>query len=84
VCPQLRALQRYDRIVGGARNQLDFAFACDAERFLLNSSGGVYGREPADLDRLPQDYLGSLHPMNGANAYSVAKRAAEHLCALYA
>jgi len=82
--PQLTPLQRYDQIVGGTRNLLDFAVACGAKRFLLTSSGGVYGRQPADLDRLPEDYLGSPDPMNGANAYSVAKRAAEHLCALYA
>ena len=81
--PQQTPLQRYDQIVQGTRNMLDYALACEARRFLLTSSGGVYGPQPADIERLPETWLGMPDPLNPANAYSVAKRAAEHLCALY-
>jgi len=81
---RLSPLERYDQIVTGTRNMLDFAVKCGAKRFLYISSVGVYGRQPADLDRIPEDYHGMPNPLSSANAYGVAKRAAEHLCALYA
>lgn len=82
--PQLTPLQRYDQIVCGTRNVLDFAVACGAQRFLLTSSGGVYGTQPDQLDSIPEHWHGIPDPLNPANAYSIAKRAAEHLCTLYA
>ena len=81
---RLSPLQRYDQIVTGTRNMLDFAVANGVKRFLLTSSGGVYGRQPANLERIPEDYMGMSDPISPASAYGVAKRAAEHLCALYA
>jgi UDP-glucuronate decarboxylase len=81
---RLSPLERYDQIVIGTRNMLNFAVANGAKRFLLTSSGGVYGRQPAHLERIPEDYMGMPDPMSPASAYGVAKRAAEHLCALYA
>jgi UDP-glucuronate decarboxylase len=81
--PQLSPLQRYDQIVNGTRNVLDLAVASGASRCLLTSSGGVYGPQPPDMERIPEDYLGMPDPLNPNNAYSVAKRSAEHLCALY-
>ena len=81
---RLSAVERYDQIFVGTRNMLEFAVANGAKRFLLTSSGGVYGRQPAHLERMPEDYMGMPDPMSPANAYGVAKRAAEHLCALYA
>jgi dTDP-glucose 4,6-dehydratase len=80
----LTSVQRFDQILEGTRRVLDTAVARGARRFLLTSSGGVYGRQPACLEALPEDYLGMPDPMNPGNVYSVAKRAAEHLCALYA
>jgi dTDP-glucose 4,6-dehydratase len=35
------------------------------------------------MERIPEEYLGMPEPLNPNNAYSVAKRCAEHLCALY-
>jgi UDP-glucuronate decarboxylase len=81
--PQLTPLQRYDQIVNGTRNLLDFAVGCATERFLFISSGAVYGPQPAHLDRIPENWHGMPDPLDPANAYGVAKRAAEHLCALY-
>lgn len=81
--PQLTPLQRYDQIVGGTRHLLDFAVACGARRFLLTSSGAVYGELPADLTQCPEDWRGAPDALNPSLAYGVAKRAAEHLCASY-
>lgn len=78
---RLSPLKRYDQIVIGTRNMLDFAVANRVKRFLLTSSGGIYGRQPANLERIPEDYMGMPDPMSPASAYGVAKRAAEHLCA---
>lgn len=83
VGPQLSPLQRYEQIVNGTRNVLDLAVSCGAQRFLLISSGAVYGTQPVHLERTPEDWYGMPDPLNTANAYGVAKRMAEHLCALY-
>lgn len=81
--PQISPLHRYEQIVTGTRNILDFAVQCGASRFLLTSSGGVYGPQPASLGKIPEDWNGIPDPLNPGNVYSVAKRMAEHLCALY-
>ncbi|MCA8155715.1 NAD-dependent epimerase/dehydratase family protein [Burkholderia contaminans] len=80
----LDAWQRYEQITCGTKNLLQFAADRGIRRFLLTSSGGVYGAQPADLDIIPETYHGMPDPLHAANAYGVAKRQAEHLCALYA
>jgi nucleoside-diphosphate-sugar epimerase len=81
--PQMAPLERFDQIVAGTRNVLEFAVKVGAKRFLLTSSGGVYGAQPTALEGIPETYLGMPNPLDAENAYSVAKRVAEHLCALY-
>lgn len=81
--PLLTPQQRFDQIVDGTRNLLDYAIACGAQRFLLTSSGGVYGVQPAQFERVPEDCNTLPDPLSPNNAYSIAKRMAEHLCALY-
>lgn len=81
--PQLTPLQRYEQIVDGTRNILNFAISQNVKRVLLTSSGGVYGPQPEDMDQIPETYNGIPEPLNAQNAYSFAKRCAEHLCALY-
>ena len=81
--PSLTPLQRYDQIVDGTRNILDLAVATGARRFLLTSSGAIYGPQPADLAAIPEDWSGSPPLAEPSTAYGQAKRAAEHLCALF-
>lgn len=81
--PRLSPLQRYDQIVDGTRHLLDYAAAQGIRRFLLTSSGGVYGPQPADVQTIGECYNGMPDPLEAGHAYSVAKRCAEHLCALY-
>ena len=80
--PSLTLLQRYDQIVDGTRNILDLAVTTGARRFLLTSSGAIYGPQPADLTAFPEDWPGSPPLAELSTAYGQAKRAAEHLCAL--
>lgn len=81
--PQLSPLERYTQIVDGTRHMLDYAVTHCIKRFLLTSSGGVYGPQPQDMEQIPESYNGMPDPLNAQHAYSVAKRCAEHLCALY-
>lgn len=82
--PKMGSLERFDQIVTGTRNILDFAVKVKAKRFLLTSSGGAYGALPSNLESFPESYMGMANPLEPTNAYSVAKRLAEHLCSLYA
>ena len=70
----------FDTIVTGTRHTLDFAVASGAKKFLLTSSGAVYGQQPADLTHIPEDYPGVPDPNS---AYGKGKREAELLCAQY-
>jgi len=83
VGPMLSPLKRFHQIVDGTRHLLDLAVATGAQRFLLTSSGGIYGPQPSDLEAIPEDWAGSPPLAQASSAYSQAKRAAEHLCALY-
>jgi dTDP-glucose 4,6-dehydratase len=81
--PTLTAMQRYDQIVLGTRNVLDFAVNVGAVRLAFISSGGVYGTQPLGNSHISEDCFGMPDPLDVGNAYSIAKRTAEHLCALY-
>lgn len=83
VGPRLKPLQRFNQIVAGTNHLLDLAVATGAGRFLLTSSGGIYGPQPQNLDAIPEDWPGSPPLDQALTSYSQAKRAAEHLCALY-
>jgi len=77
-------LSMVDTIVEGTRHTLEFAMNCGAQKFLLTSSGAVYGKQPFSLTHIPEDYVGAPDTMNPLSAYGESKRLAEHLCALYA
>ena len=72
-----------DTITHGTRQALEFAHQCGCRRFLLVSSGGVYGRQPPDLARLPEDYGGAPDTSSPRAAYGEGKRLAELYGAIY-
>jgi nucleoside-diphosphate-sugar epimerase len=72
----------FDTIVDGARRTLDFSQQCGVRRYLLASSGGLYGRQPPEIANVGEDYAGASDPFAPDAAYGVGKRAAELLCAI--
>jgi nucleoside-diphosphate-sugar epimerase len=73
-----------DTIIEGTRRTLEFTRHCGARKFLLTSSGAVYGRQPPGMSHIPEDYAGAPDPMGPGSDYGHAKRLAEHLCFQYA
>lgn len=72
-----------ETITQGTRQALEFARQCGCRRFLLVSSGGVYGRQPPELARLAEDFSGAPDTASPRAAYGEGKRLAELYCAIY-
>jgi dTDP-glucose 4,6-dehydratase len=81
--PGFTPLNQLDQIVSGTRNTLDFALKVGAKRFLFTSSGAVYGPQPQNIHKLPENYVGNLDSLKISHTYGIAKRQAELLCTLY-
>ena len=77
-------LLMFDTIVEGTRRALQFSIAGSVSRFLLVSSGAVYGTQPPQLANVSESFEGGPDPLNPASAYAEGKRSAEMLCSLAA
>lgn len=77
-------LETLSTIVEGTRHCLEMAQARNTKKFLLTSSGAVYGQQPPNLDRIPEDYRGAPDSLSAKSVYAEGKRVAELLCTLYA
>ncbi|MDD5711284.1 MAG: NAD-dependent epimerase/dehydratase family protein [Smithellaceae bacterium] len=76
-------LTSFDTIAAGTRRVLEFARTCGAGKFLLTSSGAVYGKQPPPLTHLSEEYSGAPDTLGERSAYGEGKRAAEFLCSAY-
>ena len=76
-------IEMLETIVRGTERTLQFAAAHSTQKFLLTSSGAVYGPQPASITHIPEEYAGAPNPIDSASVYGEGKRAAELLCALY-
>lgn len=76
--------ETFETIVDGTRRTLACARATGAERFLLTSSGAVYGAQPAHVTHVDEDFTGAPATTVAASAYGEGKRVAELLCTLTA
>ncbi len=83
VAADRQPLTLIDTIVGGTRRALDFSLAVGARRFLLLSSGAIYGSLPPDITAVAEDYAGSCAPTDPRSAYGQAKRLAEQLGTIF-
>src|ERR1700686_3714172 len=70
-------------IVAGTERTLEFAATHGTRKFLLTSSGAVYGKHPADVTHVPESYAGAPDPLDASNVYAGGKRTSELLCAIY-
>ncbi len=77
-------LLMFGTIVEGTRRTLEFARTHGTRKFLLTSSGAVYGRQPPGMTHISEDYIGAPDPMDLDSAYGEGKWSAEVLCRLYA
>jgi len=73
-----------DTIVDGTRRALDFAVEAQAGRFLMISSGAVYGSQPPEMTHVAESYNGGPEVTDPRSVYGEAKRLAEQTCAVYA
>jgi len=67
----------------GTERVLAFCRQAGVGRFLLTSSGAVYGVQAPDLPRVPESYPGAPDPQGPASAYGEGKRLAELLLAIH-
>jgi dTDP-glucose 4,6-dehydratase len=79
---ELNEINLLETIIQGTSHTLNFAKA-QAARYLLISSGAVYGKQPTDLSYISEQYAGRPALENPASAYGLGKCIAEHLCHLY-
>jgi dTDP-glucose 4,6-dehydratase len=77
-------LEMFETIVRGTERMLEFARCCDARRFLFTSSGAVYGKQPAAVTQVAEDFAGGPDPTAPRSAYAEGKRAAEMHGVLFA
>jgi nucleoside-diphosphate-sugar epimerase len=77
------ALRTFETLTLGTHRVLEFAMAHAVQRFIYVSSGAVYGKQPSELERIPETYTGGPDPTDPTSAYGEGKRAAEMLCTLY-
>lgn len=80
--PELPA-STLDRDLSATRRVLELARWRGARRFLFTSSGAAYGKQPATLTHVPEEYPGAPLTTDVASAYGQGKRVSEFLCATY-
>ncbi|MDR7091067.1 NAD-dependent epimerase/dehydratase family protein [Cellvibrio fibrivorans] len=69
----------FDNIVQGTRATLALAQRAGARRYLLTSSGAVYGRQPTAISHIAENYSGAPDSLDINNAYGQGKRVSEWL-----
>ncbi len=78
-----RPLELLSTILAGTERTLQFAMESGAQKFLLTSSGAVYGRQSPEVTHVPETYAGAPDTLNPASDYGEGKRTSELMCALY-
>jgi nucleoside-diphosphate-sugar epimerase len=77
-------LEMFTTIIDGTARVLDFARTHGTRKFLFTSSGAVYGKQPAGMTHVREDYLGGPNPLDPGSVYGEGKRVSEQMCALQA
>ena len=81
---ELSDTQRYEQIVEGTKNVLNFVRDYfPMSKLLFVSSGGVYGKMLPNKKSFSETDLLELDILDSANIYAISKREAENLCLNY-
>ncbi|HEU5343525.1 MAG TPA: NAD-dependent epimerase/dehydratase family protein [Ktedonobacterales bacterium] len=72
-----------DTIVDGTRRALELAREWRSAGMLFLSSGAVYGAQPPELERIPEDYTGGPDLTSADATYGEGKRYGEALCVAF-
>jgi nucleoside-diphosphate-sugar epimerase len=75
-----RPFEMQEICVDGTKRVLEFVRQRGVQGLLLASSGAIYGRQPSDLEKIPEDYPGGPDPLDPKSAYAEGKRMAEWMC----
>jgi nucleoside-diphosphate-sugar epimerase len=78
-----KPLQMLSTVIDGTRRSLEFAASHGTKKYLLTSSGAVYGEQPESISHLAEDYAGAPNPLDPASVYAEGKRTAELMCSIY-
>ena len=76
------SISRFLILSDGTKHLLDYAVNCNVEKFLLISSGSVYGKQ--NVKKIDESYNCSLSTTDVNSCYGEGKRIAELLCSMYA
>ena len=79
VLADAKPLETFDVIVKGTQRVLEFCRERSIANMLLVSSGAVYGRQPPELERVEETFVGAPPTTAPDSAYGQGKRAAEWL-----
>ena len=77
------SLEIFDVCVNGTKHVLELAVKCETKKFLLISSGAVYGTQPMNMEYIEESYSGGPDLMNQKGCYGEGKRVSELLSNLY-
>ena len=72
-----------DSIVSEMRHIIDFAETTQVSKFLFTSSGAVYGKQPANMSHVSEDFFGAPDCLIPDSAYAEGKRIAELMAAIH-
>lgn len=77
-------LPRLEAMIDGMRRILAFTAESGAHSFLLTSTGGIYGKQPPEVLRVPEDFPGSPSPTASSSSMGEGKRVSELMACLHA
>lgn len=80
----LAPLELMRTLLEGTERMLAFSKSNGVKKFLLMSSGAVYGKQPDSLSHIPEEHLGGPNWIDPMTAYGEGKRVCEQMCSIYA
>ena len=74
------SLTKFNTIVQGTKNVLEYASKCKIQKFIFTSSGAVYGDHGLHYKKVPETFVASFNPLELISTLGFAKLVAEFTC----